>query len=91
VVGEVDAGAGLTAAAEVFDPAVVICGACPQDGAAVLAGLLFDRPRMRVLVIHGDGRWGQLVELAPRRTHLAELSPALLLMAVRGEQDVQSW
>ncbi|MEU8816732.1 hypothetical protein [Actinoplanes sp. NPDC048796] len=55
------------------DPAVVPPG---------LARLLRDHPRLRVLVVEGDGRSGSIWELQPHRIPLGELSPGQLIRAV---------
>jgi hypothetical protein len=45
--------------------------------------LLFDRPRLRLLGISGDGSSGWIYELRPHREALGNVSPGELIAAVR--------
>jgi hypothetical protein len=45
--------------------------------------LLEQRPRLRVLILAGEGRRGMLWELRPRRVPIGEVSPTVLLAALR--------
>ena len=54
-------------------------GELPEACGALLAA----RPGMRVLGLAGDGRDGFLWELRPHRMALGELTPSMLLPAIR--------
>lgn len=45
--------------------------------------LLDEHPRLKVLVLEDDGRRGFLWEMRPQRSPLGELSPSLLVDAIR--------
>jgi hypothetical protein len=46
--------------------------------------LLYRHGRIKVLEIFAEGRYGSLCEMRPRRVALGEMSPLLLLEAIRG-------
>ncbi|OJF14213.1 hypothetical protein [Couchioplanes caeruleus] len=54
----------------------------PAVATHMLTRLLDDHPRLRILVVEGDGQSGSLWELRPTRTLLGELSPQLLVRAI---------
>lgn len=64
---------------------VVWCGRESPPEATVRA-LLYDHPRLRILAIAGEGRAGVLHELVPHASSVRDLSPEVLLHAVRGGQ-----
>ena len=79
---------GLADYASLFDvversaPDFVISG---QDyELAEVCAVLSRRPRLRVMVVVGDGREAALYELRPTRTPLGEISPKAIVEAIRG-------
>jgi DNA-binding NarL/FixJ family response regulator len=86
LVGEFPESAGLAAAVEETEADVVVVGGALGDGGPVRR-LLEAHPRVRVLAIAADGRRGTVFLLAPEREPLGEVSPEVLLEAVRREAD----
>jgi DNA-binding NarL/FixJ family response regulator len=80
VVGEVAALGELVEAVERGGADVLVIG---RDDAALAAGLLERRPRLKVLAVAEEGRACSIYELRPRRVELGELSPQLLVDAIR--------
>jgi DNA-binding NarL/FixJ family response regulator len=81
VVAEYDGPADLTRAVDEHRAQIVIAGADAADVQA-FERLVVLRPHVKVLGISADGRSTTLVELAPRRKELGELSPDRLRAAV---------
>jgi DNA-binding NarL/FixJ family response regulator len=61
----------------------VVISAGNHDPGAVQQ-LLEELPRLKVLVVSGDGRDTALYELRPTRTPLGEVSPQTIVDAIRG-------
>ena len=81
LVGEVPELAMLAEAAAAANASVVICGGpCAVDA---LEAVLFAWPALRVIEVEQEGRSASVLELVPSRSPLGELSPELLLRAVR--------
>jgi hypothetical protein len=66
------------------EPSTVVwcCRQSPRE--STLSDVLYAHPRMRMLMVVGEGRRGMLHELVPRTSVLRELSPQRVLSAVRG-------
>jgi hypothetical protein len=56
---------------------------CADRTLAEVCDVLYANPRVRVLTVEDDGRRGSVHELVPHSHTLGELSPAVLLAAVR--------
>jgi DNA-binding NarL/FixJ family response regulator len=84
VVAEIAEADELAGALEATDADFVVAS---LDGEPPLTesflDLLEQRPRLRVLVLAGEGRRGMLWELRPRRVPIGEVSPTTLLAALR--------
>jgi DNA-binding NarL/FixJ family response regulator len=68
-------------------PDVVIVG---RDDPGLAASLLADRPRLKMLAVVDDDRESVLYELQPLRHELGELTPEMLVAALRGARDPRS-
>jgi hypothetical protein len=76
--------ATLLEAAERTDADVIILA---RNGAATTEDydeLLYGRRHLKVIEIFGEGRYGSLYELRPRRLSLGEMSPSQLVDVIRG-------
>jgi DNA-binding NarL/FixJ family response regulator len=83
VVAELDdlASAGATIGAQAVGVLITAVGDChPID----FRTLLTEHPRLRVLCLSADGREGSLFELRPHEQTLGEISPEVLIAAIRG-------
>ena len=58
---------------------------CPEAAEADMADLLYDHPRLRVLVVEDGGHASFLWELFPLKRPLGELGLDCLLEAIRGD------
>lgn len=83
VVGGVD-GDDPAAAIGRVKPATLVWCSRNLPPARQLDALLYAHPRLRILTVIGEGRRGQMHELVPQTSVLGEISPQLLLSAVRG-------
>lgn len=85
-VSRVPLGVPLTDAVDRSRPRVVITrlddAADPAVAAPGLVRLFEAHPRIRVLMVEGDGSSGSLWELRPHRVSLGELSPRRLIKAI---------
>lgn len=68
---------GLAVDVLILGPSVGVSGADCET-------LLYERPRMKIVAIAADGRHADLHKLRPEVVPLAEISPASLIMAIRG-------
>jgi len=83
VVAELDdqASAGPTIGARAVEVVIAAVGDCqPID----FRTLLTEHPRLRVLCLSVDGREASLFELRPHEQTLGEISPEVLIAAIRG-------
>jgi DNA-binding NarL/FixJ family response regulator len=83
VVSGADATASLADAAAQANADVVILVRNGEHERAHYRDLLYAHSRLKVIEISGEGRYGALYELRPRRIALGELSPPRLIDAVR--------
>jgi DNA-binding NarL/FixJ family response regulator len=81
VVGTVDDATQLTASVMRTNADVLVTGV-PDDGGA-LERILYDRPRLILIAIGGNGRSTALHELRPHEVTLGDVSPAQLVEAIR--------
>jgi len=81
VVGTVDDATQLAASVARTDADVLVVGV-GDDGAA-LERILYDRPRLILLAIGGNGRSTDLHELRPHQVALGDVSPGQLVEAIR--------
>ena len=85
-VSEVPVGVRLGDAVTRARPHVLITALNPEEDPALvpaaLAQLLDDHPRLRILVVEGDGRLGSVWELRPHRIPLGELSARHIIQLV---------
>jgi hypothetical protein len=65
------------------EPDVVVLGLPSADLPKEWEAALYEHPHLKLLAITMDGRRAFLHELAPRATPLGEVSPELLLDAIR--------
>jgi len=65
------------------DTQVLIVGCDASSNLEQWMSLLYEQPRLKVLVLEEMGRTAQLLELRPHRTPLGELSRKGLLSAIR--------
>jgi DNA-binding NarL/FixJ family response regulator len=86
LVGEFPDATGLLEAVDETAADVVVVGGRLGAGAPV-RDLLAARPRVRVLAIADDGRRGTVFLLTPERESLGEVSPGVLLDAIRDAPD----
>jgi hypothetical protein len=63
---------------------VVLAEQHADDERETYAPLLRQRPRLRVVIISGDGRTGFLYELRPQRVVLGKMSADTLCKSIRG-------
>ena len=84
IVGEGAMGTSLLDAAERTNADIVILARGGDADDEDYDELLYGCPRLKVLEIFGEGRYGSLYELRPRRVPLGELSPPRLVGAIRG-------
>jgi DNA-binding NarL/FixJ family response regulator len=89
VVGEVSDHDGLVELAERTDATFVIAGLTHPELDAVYEELLTERPATRVLAVGREGRRSTLYELRPHAEPVGELSPEMLLAAIRGGETVK--
>jgi DNA-binding NarL/FixJ family response regulator len=82
IVGTVAAGRSLLRAADRSRADVVVL-ARHDSGEGQHDELLYAHCRLKVIEIGGEGRQGSLYELRPSRLSLGEMSPAVLLRAIR--------
>lgn len=83
VVGAVDSRERVASSLERTMADVLIIGA-PDDAASVqLQSLLYMRPRLRLVTIGHDGRSTALHQLRPFTVSLGDVSPDVLLDAIR--------
>jgi DNA-binding NarL/FixJ family response regulator len=85
VVGELTDGQALSATLDRTRADLVIWNLEDGDEAegASISGLLDDHPRVAILTVRDDGRRGSVWQLRPRMTAIGELSPRVLLDAIR--------
>jgi chemotaxis response regulator CheB len=83
VVEDGDANDPMPAIGRVEPETVVWCAHRPPPE-RTLDALLYAHPRLRILMVVGEGRRGLMHELVPQTSVLGEISPQLLLSAVRG-------
>jgi DNA-binding NarL/FixJ family response regulator len=83
VVAELDdqASAGPTIGAQAVEVVIAAVGGCQTID---FRDLLTEHPRLRVLCLSPDGREGSLFELQPHERTLGEISPEVLIAAIRG-------
>jgi hypothetical protein len=84
VAGWLEAEENLLAAVRRARATVLLVGQEADDEREKYAPLFFRRPRLKVVVVAGDGRTGALYELRPERVPLGEMSAASLRNAIRG-------
>jgi DNA-binding NarL/FixJ family response regulator len=84
VVGEFGPGAAFQAATKQIGADVVIVGTTTPDDITIPGQLLAVLPRARVLALAVGGRSAVMYELRPHRTELGEVSPQVLVDAIRG-------
>jgi hypothetical protein len=87
VVGEVSKGYGggldgLIEAAGTTGADVILISSASED-ISDYGTLLYQQPRLKILTISADGRNGFLHELVPKITALGEVSPDVLVAAIR--------
>ena len=84
VVAEVSSADALPDALEETDADFVVAAVDEEPTSTKpYLDLLEQRPRLRVLILAGEGRRGMLWELRPRRVPIGEVSPTALLAALR--------
>jgi chemotaxis response regulator CheB len=81
--GEAANVSALAQTAKELNVDVLVIGAAPDENNIACTDLLYARPRMRIVAIHGDGREAQFFQLRPHITRLVELSPDTLVAALR--------
>ena len=64
-------------------PDVVIVALPRDDGAGAYDALLYERPRLKLLAVTGDGRGAFLYELRPHSAPIPDVSPGGLVAAIR--------
>jgi DNA-binding NarL/FixJ family response regulator len=69
---------------------VVIVGARQPDDFALADQCLRASPRVRVLVIANSGRNATMYEMRPHRVSLGDVSPEMLVAAIRAERAAYS-
>lgn len=83
VVQRLDRLADLAAAVEEYQPDVIVtCAGCSEP--ELLQRLLFERPRLRVLVVSQDGREAHVHTLVPSRVVLHDVSAHEIRAAMLG-------
>jgi hypothetical protein len=85
VAGRVEDDEDLLAATRRTRANVVLVGQTVEDEREKYASLLLRRPKLKVVVIAGDGSTGLLYELRPKRVPLGEMSADALRKAIRGQ------
>ena len=88
VVGEVPKGAAaeqarLIEAARTARADVILMSAADVEDTTDYDSLLFQRPCLKILTISADGRYGFLHKLMPEVRPLGEVSPGVLVDAIR--------
>jgi DNA-binding NarL/FixJ family response regulator len=83
VVAECSDPVDLQAAMDRSGAQVVVCGLDEAEAADVGAQVLEQPARVKVIAIQDDGRRAVIWELRPQRTELGNLSPRLLVEALR--------
>ena len=83
IVGELDTGDALIDCAQRTWPDFLIIGSEPSAVAASKRLLAGRRP-LRVLEVVEEGRMGYIYERSPERIFVGDISPDVLLAAVRG-------
>ena len=88
VVGEVPKSAAggqarLIEAARTAQADVILMSAADDDDTTDYDSLLFQRPCLKILTISADGRYGFLHKLMPAVRALGEVSPGVLVDAIR--------
>jgi DNA-binding NarL/FixJ family response regulator len=66
---------------------VIVLGAPVGSETEDYHDLLYERPRMKIIVIAADGRDAVLHELQPRLIQLGDVAPASLIAAIRGAPE----
>jgi DNA-binding NarL/FixJ family response regulator len=80
IVGEVGPDSALPAG---LAPDFVLVGIDDPGRLEAQLAVLQDHPRARILAVSGDGRDAAVCELRPQRVELGEISPTMLLAAIR--------
>jgi DNA-binding NarL/FixJ family response regulator len=83
IVGSLPTREPVIAALEKTPADVVIVGLRKAETAADLTPLLYERPRLKLLAISGDGGTTTIYELRPYSTALFDVSPTGLVDAIR--------
>jgi hypothetical protein len=88
VVGEVPKGAAadqdrLIEAARTAKAEVILMSAAALEDTTDYISLLYQRPRLKILTISADGRYGFLYKLMPEVRPMGEVSPGGLVEAIR--------
>jgi len=86
LVGEIGGTTGLARAAGKAAADVLIVGGALR-GSHTLR-ILYGMPRLKIVTIEADGRQGFLHELRPSRTPVGEISPGILVAAIRGATGI---
>ncbi|MEP6732535.1 MAG: hypothetical protein ABJE10_17960 [bacterium] len=83
IVGAIDTRDRVLATLETTHADVVIVGLRSAETTTALDPVLYDRPRLKLLAISGDGRSSYLYELKPYCKPLGDVSPSGLVDAIR--------
>lgn len=84
VVGELAGQEGLLDAAKMADADIILLSTAAVRDAGDYDQLLYQWPRLKILAITADGRYGFLHKLMPEVMPLGEVSPGVLVDAIRG-------
>lgn len=87
VVGEIDDESQLRTTMARAKPDFVIVGGERAELSPRCRALFDERPRLKVLALAGQGESGVVWELAPHRIPLGEMSPSVLLSAIRNASE----
>jgi hypothetical protein len=88
--GEVAGHDGLLPAARAAKADVILLAEPASGKVCRYEPLLYDRPRLKILAITADGREGFLHKLRPEVISLGELSPDVIVKAIRGAPRAKS-
>lgn len=89
IAGEWARGSDIAEAVACADADILIVADDAIRGVEQWDSLLFDRPRLKVLVLEQTGRTALLYELRPQRTPLGEVSRAGLVSAIRAAMHTE--
>jgi len=83
IVGTIPTRDRVVSALDTTPADVVIVGLRHAETTTALDPVLYERPRLKVLAISGDGGSSTLCELRPYRVPLGDVSPSGLVDAIR--------